>query len=89
MPGKRYAIWAALISVVALAGCCSWCEKHCPNCHPPAQACAPCCPPPACCPGPAGYPPPVTAAAAPPQAWQRTYPAPQTQMNCTCTPVPQ
>jgi hypothetical protein len=81
MPGKRYAIWAALISVMALAGCCSWCERHCPNCHPP---CTPCCSPqPACCPAPAAYPPPVTSAAPPPQGWQR----PVQQMNCTCTPA--
>jgi hypothetical protein len=87
MPGKRYAIWAALMSVMALAGCCSWCERHCPNCHPPVQACAPCCPQPACCPTGTAYPPPVTAAAPPPQGWQRPgYPQ---QMNCTCTPVAQ
>lgn len=78
MPGKRCAISVALVSLLSLAGCCSWCDKHCPNCRAP-QACVPCCPAPAA----AAYPP-VTAAAPVQQTWQRPYPQ---QMNCTCTPA--
>lgn len=80
MAGKRCAISVAVMSMLALAGCCRWCERNCPSCHapPPAQACVPCCPAPAA----AAYPPPVTAAAAPVGQWQR----PVQQMNCTCTP---
>src|SRR5262249_40154113 len=47
--------------VVALTGCCSWCERHCGHSAPVAYAqpyggcCQPACCPPPCC--PAGYPP--------------------------------
>ncbi len=86
MPGMRCAKWVALVGVLALTGCCSWCDKHCPNCHQPAPAayppCVPCCPAPACAPAPVAYGP---APAAAPQTWQRQFP-PQ-QMNCTCTPA--
>ena len=78
MAGKRCAIWVALVSLMSLAGCCSWCDKHCPNCHTP-QACVPCCPAPAA----TAYPPPITPAPAPQaNAWQRSYPG---QFTCTCT----
>jgi hypothetical protein len=84
MPGKGCAKWMALSSVIALAGCCSWCERNCSQCHAPAPvaAASPCVP---CC---AAAPAPVAVsyqqpAPAPAGQWQRTYP----QMNCTCTPA--
>jgi hypothetical protein len=71
MPAKRWAMWAVLVSVVGLTGCCSWCERNCPQCHAPAAQ--PCCYPAAAnYQQPAPPPPPV-------------YGAAPRQMNCTCT----
>jgi hypothetical protein len=79
MPVKRYAMWALLFSAMSLTGCCSWCERNCPNCHvpPPVQAAYPA-PAPACgcAPATVSYPPAAVAA-----------PVPQ-QMNCQCTCTP-
>ncbi|MBY0523175.1 MAG: hypothetical protein K2R98_07240 [Gemmataceae bacterium] len=84
MPGKGCAKWLALLSVMTLAGCCSWCDKHCPNCRQaalapaPQQCCQPCCYPAA---APAPVPQAVGYAPAPPPppggTWQRNY-------TCTC-----
>lgn len=93
MPAKKMAIWAMLLGTMALTGCCRWCDRWCPDHHPPAAyppvaAAAPACCVPAtvCCPpgtvpagGYQGYP------AAPPagQPWQRSYgAAPGVQPNC-------
>jgi len=80
-----------LSSVVALAGCCRWCERWCPECqHPAAVAavpaqpcCVPCCPPTTtagCPPGTvpaAGYQPAVAVPGAP-AGFQRNYAPPAT-----------
>lgn len=78
MPAKRFALWAVLMSVVSLAGCCRWCEHNCPECRAQTPACYP--PAPAPVAQPACYAPPA----------QVSYPAPvpagtQRNMNCNCT----
>lgn len=58
MAGRRFVGWAALLVMVGLSGCCSWCERHCPRqTVAQVQPCVPVCCPVVCCPapGPAGY----------------------------------
>ncbi len=79
MSMKRCPGWLALLGLVALSGCCNWCEKHCPACHQPTAAAYQ--PAPTCC-VPCQPVAPVAnyQAAPPPGGWAR-----QT-MTCTCTP---
>jgi hypothetical protein len=82
MPGKRMWVTGALLALLASAGCCSWCNRHC-GCGTPATvvpaASAPaagCCPPPPCC-CPVGTAPiqPVPAAPPPPASVNYARPA--------------
>jgi hypothetical protein len=77
MAGIRLASWAAFVAVLLSAGCCSFCEKHCPQCHPQTNyqpCCAPvCCQPTNCC-APAPTCPPgcaPVAAGYPASSWAR------------------
>jgi hypothetical protein len=79
MPGKRFWSAAALLTLLAGAGCCRFCDRWCgerpygPVSAPP--CCVPCTPAPVCC-------PPGTApvSAAPGPTWQRSLP------NAPCCP---
>jgi hypothetical protein len=57
------------------AGCCSWCEHHCPctNAYPPPQRCCP----------QGGY-----VAGEPAQGPIQAYVPPQRNCSCTCTCTP-
>jgi hypothetical protein len=82
MMGKRFFVMAMLVTLLALAGCRSWCEHH--GYYPAAPAagyqpcCVPCCP---CAPAPAGY-----TAPAPASSW--TAPAPPPPPTCPAGCVP-
>lgn len=77
---KRCLGWLALSSMLALTGCCNWCEKHCAACHQTTAAASPaptCCVP--CYSAPQAAPVVNYQAPPPPQqGWNRT-------LNCTCT----
>jgi hypothetical protein len=57
MAGRRFWRLAALVGLLASAGCCRWCERNCGCCAPAGYAPAPA--PNACCAPcqPAGYAP--------------------------------
>ncbi len=89
MAGKRWMLWAAMGALMAVTGCCRFCERWCgpehPNCcgyqQPAPACCTPCTP---CCPQgtvPSQYPPtqPVPGGN---QTWQRTYTQPVNGQNC-------
>jgi hypothetical protein len=75
---KRLLGLASLATLLALAGCESWCERkynlvHAPSAYPYQPACCvPCCPPAA----------PATMYAPPPQGWNH----PNYAGNCACPP---
>ena len=78
---KRCPGWLALLGLLGMTGCCSWCEKHCSTCHPATTAAYPA---PTCCVpcAPVQQVAPVANYQAPPPqpGWNRTFNA-----NCTCT----
>jgi hypothetical protein len=81
---SRFAIITGILALAVGAGCCSWCQQHCPASQPPpppagyyAPAPNPCCVP-QCPPGtvPAGVKPVPVAGysyAAPAAGWQQNY----------------
>ncbi|HYT93116.1 MAG TPA: hypothetical protein VEL76_30640 [Gemmataceae bacterium] len=85
---RRNKLWltAALLSLMAGAGCCAWCDRWCPSrasavpasYAPAGQPC--CCPPPCqpCCPTTTtvGTMPPVAVPPPPAQGWARN--------GCSC-----
>lgn len=86
MAGKSLCKWVALFALLTGSGCCSWCQRHCPqnNCccqqsscctqqAPPPPPANNCCCVPCCCCCPNGAAPTTS------QSWQRTVPAGQ---NC-------
>jgi hypothetical protein len=87
MPRKWLGTWTALVVMVGMSGCSSFCDKYCSH---PASYAAPapaCCQPvvcqPVCCQPVATAPPPTTAQPAP--TWQN----PRTGYYydpCACTP---
>ncbi len=79
MPAKRFWAQVALMSVLAVTGCRSWCENHYP-CPQPVSYAQPCCNPcyqaPTCC-TPAPNPcAPAPAYAPPPPTWSQQQVAP-------------
>jgi hypothetical protein len=88
MSGKRLMTGFFVLTALAPAGCCRWCERHCmpqaAYAQPAYAQPAVCCPQPVCCqPAPAYGPPTVQHYEPPPQQqqWQRTYSSPPT---CSC-----
>jgi hypothetical protein len=81
---RTISLMAAIAVVLGSTGCCSWCDKHCSECHQPPPGYVPagyvpaagCAPAPACC-------PPANACAPGGAAW--TAPARSSPIqNCGC-----